>query len=93
MILSNQAITRPFNYAIVDEADSLLIDDCRNPLIISDEPDTGATERFLLAHKVNQLLHCCFLVSKSRSDPLKRYAPEGSMHHVTCGVSSWCRCA
>ncbi|KAK9916292.1 hypothetical protein WJX75_000969 [Coccomyxa subellipsoidea] len=46
------AITRPFHYAIVDEADSLLIDDCRNPLIISAEPDTGATERFLLAHKV-----------------------------------------
>lgn len=49
---SVQAITRPFHYAIVDEADSLLIDDCRNPLIISAEPDTGATERFLLAHKV-----------------------------------------
>ena len=47
-----QAITRPFHYAIVDEADSLLIDDCRNPLIISAEPDTGANERFLLAHKV-----------------------------------------
>lgn len=47
-----QAILRPFHYAIVDEADSLLIDDCRNPLIISAEPDNASNERFLLAHKV-----------------------------------------
>ncbi|BDA41171.1 Protein translocase subunit SecA [Coccomyxa sp. Obi] len=46
------AILRPFHYAIVDEADSLLIDDCRNPLIISAEPDNTSNERFLLAHKV-----------------------------------------
>lgn len=50
--LSAQAILRPFHYAIVDEADSLLIDECRNPLIISSEPDDTAAERFLLAHKV-----------------------------------------
>ncbi len=48
-----QAILRPFHYAIVDEADSLLIDDCRNPLIISAEPDNTSNERFLLAHKVH----------------------------------------
>ncbi|DBA97691.1 TPA: hypothetical protein ACH3X3_012580 [Trebouxia sp. C0006] len=29
------AITKPFNYAIVDEVDSLLIDSCRDPLLIS----------------------------------------------------------
>ncbi|DBA84483.1 TPA: hypothetical protein ACH3X1_006102 [Trebouxia sp. C0004] len=29
------ALTKPFNYAIVDEVDSLLIDSCRDPLLIS----------------------------------------------------------
>lgn len=30
-----QAIRRPFNYAIVDEVDSLLIDEGRNPMLIN----------------------------------------------------------
>lgn len=28
-------LTRPFYYAIIDEVDSILIDDCRNPLRIT----------------------------------------------------------
>ncbi|MBY0264540.1 MAG: DEAD/DEAH box helicase, partial [Holosporales bacterium] len=32
---------RPFNYAIVDEVDSILIDEARTPLIISAESDEG----------------------------------------------------
>lgn len=31
----NEMVMRPFNYAIVDEADSILIDEARTPLIIS----------------------------------------------------------
>jgi SecA DEAD-like domain len=30
-----QILTRPFYYAIIDEVDSILIDDCRNPLRIT----------------------------------------------------------
>jgi preprotein translocase subunit SecA len=32
---SLQVLTRPLYYAIVDEVDSLLIDECRSPLLIS----------------------------------------------------------
>ncbi len=56
-----QAILRPFHYAIVDEADSLLIDDCRNPLIIASRPDNAAKEMFELAHKVHAALNPAML--------------------------------
>ncbi|MGC7995813.1 hypothetical protein, partial [Salmonella enterica] len=34
-----QMVQRPFNYAIVDEVDSILIDEARTPLIISGPTD------------------------------------------------------
>ena len=34
-LCSSQALRRPFNYAIVDEVDSLLIDEGRNPMLIT----------------------------------------------------------
>ena len=54
-----QAIRRPFHYAIIDEADSVLIDDCRNPLIISSVPDPVSRDSFVAAHKVPCCLPCC----------------------------------
>jgi preprotein translocase subunit SecA len=39
----SQMVHRPFNYAIVDEVDSILIDEARTPLIISGRPTTRAT--------------------------------------------------
>jgi preprotein translocase subunit SecA len=41
-----------FNYAIVDEVDSILVDEARTPLIISG-PSTDSSELYL---KVNQLI-------------------------------------
>jgi preprotein translocase subunit SecA len=38
---------RDFNYAIVDEVDSILIDEARTPLIIS-SPDTESTDKYYL---------------------------------------------
>ena len=35
----DQMVHRPFNYAIVDEVDSILIDEARTPLIISGPTD------------------------------------------------------
>lgn len=37
-----EKVHRSLNYAIVDEADSVLIDDARTPLIISSQSETGA---------------------------------------------------
>lgn len=48
-----QAIRRPFNYAIVDEVDSILIDDCRNPMLIS-----GASEKPVDRYQVAAEVGC-----------------------------------
>ncbi len=45
-------VQRPFNFAIVDEVDSILIDEARTPLIISG-PSEGSTE---LYHKVDKII-------------------------------------
>jgi preprotein translocase subunit SecA len=50
-----QAFQRPFNFAIVDEADSVLIDESRNPMILSGgnpTPDSEERFKFELAQKV-----------------------------------------
>lgn len=47
-----QALRRPLNFAIADEVDSLLIDDCRNPFLLSG-PDFGADKnRYKVAAQV-----------------------------------------
>ena len=49
-------LRRPLHYAIVDEVDSILIDESRTPLIIS-EPDAEPTEKYLIyAQLVNMLI-------------------------------------
>jgi preprotein translocase subunit SecA len=48
----DQMVQRPFNFAIVDEVDSILIDEARTPLIISG-PSEGSTEMY---NKVDQII-------------------------------------
>jgi len=45
-------VQRPFNYAIVDEVDSILIDEARTPLIISG-PSEESTDKY---YKVNKII-------------------------------------
>ncbi len=45
-------VQRPFNFAVVDEVDSILIDEARTPLIISG-PSEGSTD---LYHKVDKII-------------------------------------
>ena len=47
-------VQRPFNFAIVDEVDSILIDEARTPLIISG-PTEGATDLYI---KINAIIPC-----------------------------------
>ena len=44
-------VQRPFNFAIVDEVDSILIDEARTPLIISG-PSEGSTELYVEVNKL-----------------------------------------
>ncbi len=53
----DELVQRPHNYAIVDEVDSVLIDDARTPLIISGPVAKGENQQFLeLKPKVEKLV-------------------------------------
>ena len=51
-------VRRPLNYAIVDEIDSILIDEARTPLIIS-EPNAEATEKYVYYAQIAKWLTPC----------------------------------
>eukprot|EP00746_Dinoflagellata_sp_MGD_P021446 gnl/MRDRNA2_/MRDRNA2_150043_c0_seq1.p1 gnl/MRDRNA2_/MRDRNA2_150043_c0~~gnl/MRDRNA2_/MRDRNA2_150043_c0_seq1.p1 ORF type:complete len:1073 (+),score=207.09 gnl/MRDRNA2_/MRDRNA2_150043_c0_seq1:26-3220(+) len=46
-----ELVLRPFNYAVLDEADSILIDEARTPLIISGQGDKPS-DRYTKANKI-----------------------------------------
>lgn len=48
---AEQMVQRPFNFAIVDEVDSILIDEARTPLIISG-PSEGDTSLYVSVNKI-----------------------------------------
>ena len=53
----NDLVQRKLHYSIVDEVDSVLIDDARNPLIISGPTPKGDVQEYNeYKHKVNQLV-------------------------------------
>ena len=47
-------VQRGYTYAIVDEVDSILIDEARTPLIISGEPETAAKTYYDFAQVVRR---------------------------------------
>ncbi|MFW2830133.1 preprotein translocase subunit SecA [Sphingomonas sp. ID0503] len=49
----SQMVQRPFNYAIIDEVDSILIDEARTPLIISG-PTDDRSELYMKVHAIVQ---------------------------------------
>ena len=51
----DQCVQRPYNYAIIDEVDSILIDEARTPLIISGKLEQSADLYKLMAKIVPQL--------------------------------------
>lgn len=51
-------VRRPLHYAIVDEIDSILIDEARTPLIIS-EPNAEATEKYMYYAQISKWLTPC----------------------------------
>ncbi|HCB51198.1 TPA: hypothetical protein DEP21_01255 [Patescibacteria group bacterium] len=51
-------VWRPLNYAIVDEIDSILVDEARTPLIIS-EPSGEATEKYAYYSQIVRMLSPC----------------------------------
>jgi preprotein translocase subunit SecA len=51
----NDLVLRPFNYCIVDEVDSILIDEAQTPLIISNNTQTPI-EKYIVAAEITEYL-------------------------------------
>ena len=51
----DEMVQRDFHYCIVDEVDSILIDEARTPLIISGPSESNASDYFLCNKIVNEL--------------------------------------
>lgn len=50
-----EVVLRPFNYCIVDEVDSILIDEAQTPLIISNNVETPV-DKYIVAAEINDYL-------------------------------------
>merc|ERR1712194_704154 len=51
----SEVVLRPFNYCIIDEVDSILIDEAQTPLIISNNVDTPV-QKYVLAAEITEYL-------------------------------------
>ena len=51
----NELTLRPFNYCIIDEVDSVLIDEAQTPLILSDNIETPV-DKYIIAAEITQYL-------------------------------------
>ena len=54
-INSNDVVLRPFNYCIIDEIDSILIDEAQTPLVIS-RPVPTSIDKFIVAAEIIEYL-------------------------------------
>jgi preprotein translocase subunit SecA len=52
---TNDLVLRPFNYCIIDEVDSILIDEAQTPLIISNNTQTPI-EKYIVAAEITEYL-------------------------------------
>ena len=69
VIYADQMVQRPLNYAIVDEVDSILVDEARTPLIISGPGEKSTDLYFVLAKVVAKI--------KYRGSDRSRYCQGG----------------
>nr|AWT38726.1 preprotein-translocase subunit a [Licmophora sp.] len=49
-------VLRPFNYCIIDEVDSILIDEAQTPIILADTNKETSIEKFIIASEVTNYL-------------------------------------
>ena len=68
---------RPFNYAIVDEVDSILIDEARTPLIISG-PSEESTDKY---YKINRIIPKLHARRGNRRQGAGRKVHHRRLHH------------
>lgn len=66
----NELVQKPFNYCVIDEIDSILIDEARTPLILSTSKGEGNTNKLYLAKAIANSLQkdVHFQVDEKRKD-------------------------
>src|SRR3990167_7278271 len=67
VIRKEDRVIRPANYAIVDEVDSILIDESRTPLIISG-PAEESTQKYQVINRIIPMLKGRFITDKEEVD-------------------------
>src|SRR5205814_1437404 len=67
VIRREDRVLRPLNFAIVDEVDSILIDEARTPLIISG-PAEESTQKYYLINRIVPRLKGRFITEKEEVD-------------------------
>ena len=79
----NEMVQRKHHYAIVDEVDSVLIDDARTPLIISGPVEAGEEEELynLLKPKVEKLISIQKQLASKYLSNAKKLISEGNKGH------------
>ncbi|MCX7647309.1 MAG: DEAD/DEAH box helicase, partial [Elusimicrobiales bacterium] len=66
----NERVLRGLNYAIVDEVDSILIDEARTPLIISG-PSEQSTDKYYIVDRIIPYLKIKFITEKEEFEAKK----------------------
>lgn len=75
----NEMVQRKHHYAMVDEVDSVLIDDARTPLIISGQVDSGDEQQFYeLKPRIQRLVEAQRKVCNQYLTDAKRLIKDGS---------------
>ena len=74
-----EMVQRPFNYAIVDEVDSILIDEARTPLIISGAAE-DSSEKYILVNRIIPRLVETDYEKDEKAKPV--VLTEAGMEHV-----------
>lgn len=52
----SDVVLRPFNYCIIDEVDSVLIDEAQTPIILADSSKENSIEKFIAASEITNYL-------------------------------------
>lgn len=76
MSTENIVLTRPYNFCVVDEADSILIDEARTPLIIS-RKGNGPTAKYISAAQISQNLFVGKHYEVNKKDQKVELTPAG----------------
>lgn len=81
VVYKEQKVQRGHSFAVVDEVDSILIDEARTPLIISGKGDKS-TELYSLANKFAKTLKCHRFTEVDNKEDLEDFYAENDIDYI-----------